>query len=308
MKGAGLVDTALEVTVVGSFSRVGYATRSRLGNWDHDFDLTGRRVLLTGGTSGVGLAAACAMARSGAHLAITGRNADRLAAAAAEVAQHGERPLTVQCDQADLPAVRDMFHAAVTGLGGLDVLVNNAGALSHTFTESPQGFESTYAVHVLAPFLLTRLALPVAHKIITVSSGGMYTQALRPDMQMSEPDYDGVVAYARAKRAQVVLNEAWARRHPDRPTFAAMHPGWADTPGVQDSLPGFRRLTRTILRTPAQGADTVVWLAATPIPSGRFWLDRTARSTVWVPGTGYSSADADRLFDVVSGQVAPALV
>ncbi len=83
-----------------------------------------------------------------------------------------------------------------------------------------------------------------------------------------------------------------------------MHPGWADTPGVQDSLPGFQRLTRPILRTPEQGADTLVWLTATEVPSGGFWLDRQERATVRLPWTRYSPQQAEALFDVVSAQVA----
>ena len=119
-------------------------------------------------------------------------------------------------------------------------------------------------------------------------------------------DYDGVRAYARAKRAQVALNEQWANRHPDGPppTFHAMHPGWADTPGVADSLPLFRRITGPFLRTPAEGADTVVWLAAAdePTTSGRFWLDRAERATVKLPWAGQDHVEAAELWEVVCRQ------
>ncbi len=295
-----MVDALLEASVVGGFSRIGYEVRSRAADWDNDTDLSGTRVLLTGGTSGLGLAAARLMSRAGASVAITGRDADRLDAAARAIAGAGEPPLTLQADSADLTAVSDMFERAVDGLGGLDVLVNNAGALTHRYMVGPQGFELTYTVHVLAPFLLTARAIPVvgvSGKVITVSSGGMYSERLEPDgVEMTRDEYDGVSAYAKAKRAQVALNEVWARRYPDGPTFAAMHPGWADTPGVQDSLPGFRRLTAPILRTPEQGADTVVWLAGHETPSGRFWLDRHPRSTVRLPWTRYPAEAADELF------------
>lgn len=309
MKPERVVDVLLEASVVGGFSRIGYAVRSRLGDWDTETDLTGRRVLLTGGTSGIGLAAAQALTAAGATVAITGRDDDRLAVAAATIAESGAAPITLRADAADLTAVADMFQRCVDALGGLDVLINNAGALTHTYTTSPQGFEQTYAVHVLAPFVLTRLAIPVIGEqgtVVTVSSGGMYTEKLEPAaIQMTATDYDGVAAYAKAKRAQVALNEAWAARYPQGPTFAAMHPGWADTPGVQDSLPGFRRLTAPVLRTPAQGADTMVWLAASQVPSGRFWLDRRQRSTVRLPWTRYSDADVATVFEQVQAQTAP---
>ena len=97
-----------------------------------------------------------------------------------------------------------------------------------------------------------------------MSSGGMYAAGLTvDDLQMTDADYRGSEQYARAKRAQVTLNEMWARRV-DRTAvvFHALHPGWADTPGVEASLPQFRRVMRPLLRTPAEGADTLVWLAA----------------------------------------------
>lgn len=304
MSAFGFVDAALEATVVGGFSRIGYEVRSRLGGWDTDIDLSGKQILVTGGTSGIGLAAASMATAAGARVAITGRDERRLERAATEIARHGTAPVTVRADCADLDDVQSMFDEAVSELGGLDVLVNNAGALDHEFQRTAQGFEQTYAVHVLAPFLLTSLAIPLLTPdgtVITVSSGGMYSERLDPEhLEMSPDEYDGVVAYARAKRAQVALNEAWAQRMPDGPTFAAMHPGWADTPGVQTSLATFRRLTRPILRTPEQGADTIVWLAGTTVPTGRFWLDRHERSTVRLPWLAVDEQDVQLTFETVA--------
>lgn len=307
MRGGGLLDTALEATVVGGFSRIGFTVRSWTQNWSTRFDLAGRRVLITGGTSGIGLAAATAMARSGARVAITGRDQQRLDAAAERIDPQ-DPPLTVRADSADLPSLLHAFDDVVGRLGGLDVLVNNAGALTHDYTLSPQGFELTYAVHVLAPFALTARAVEVMDEhgmVITTSSGGMYTQRLDVDeAEMGESHYDGVVAYARAKRAQVALTEEWGRRHPNGPAHAAMHPGWADTPGVADSLPGFRRVTRSILRTPEQGADTLVWLAAQRgVPTGGFWLDRQQRSTQYLPGRGHTREQAEQLFEAVRAKM-----
>jgi hypothetical protein len=106
----------------------------------------------------------------------------------------------------------------------------------------------------------------------------MYSTALRPDeLNVTRADlHDGVKAYARHKRAQVELTHHWNVRYGPRMVFHVMHPGWVDTEGVKTSLPGFRRLFRRILRTPAQGADTVIWLAAARPPAARegIWLDR----------------------------------
>ena len=94
----------------------------------------------------------------------------------------------------------------------------------------------------------------------------MYTTGLAlDDLQYERSVYDGSRAYARTKRALVALTEVWAERLKDSGVVVhAMHPGWADTPGVAGSLPGFHRITRRFLRTAEQGADTITWLAAAP--------------------------------------------
>jgi hypothetical protein len=104
--------------------------------------------------------------------------------------------------------------------------------------------------------------------------------------EMTPAYYDGTRQYAIAKRVQVTLNEMWAIREP-QVSFAAMHPGWADTPGVQESLPAFRLLTKPLLRSAEQGADTICWLASrgTADDSGKFWCDRAIRSIHRLPRT-----------------------
>jgi NAD(P)-dependent dehydrogenase (short-subunit alcohol dehydrogenase family) len=124
----------------------------------------------------------------------------------------------------------------------------------------------------------------------------MYTQRFDPaTLEMDATHFDGTVAYARAKRAQVVLTREWARRVPAHEVvFHALHPGWVDTPGVEAGLPGFHRLMRPLLRTPQQGADTAAWLAWTPEAlrsSGEFWHDRRRRSVHRVPWTRPAAPD-----------------
>jgi dehydrogenase/reductase SDR family member 12 len=177
----------------------------------------------------------------------------------------------------------------------LDVLVHAAGAIHERFAVNHAGIELTVAGQLVTPFLLTKLLLPALlaaapSRVITVSSGGMYTQRLDPaTLEMAPAGYRGAVAYARVKRAQVVLSREWARRiDPADVAFHAMHPGWADTPGIAAALPRFRWAARPILRTPEQGADTIVWLAtAAPerLGSGCFWHDRRPRSEYRLPRT-----------------------
>ena len=302
-----LIDSALEFSVAGSFSRIGYWTRSRLEGWEPPPGLAGRRILLTGGSSGVGLAAARMLNEAGARLVVTGRDRDKLETAVDALGEVGERPLPLVADSSDLDQVRAGFDRAVAHLGGLGVLINNAGALVDRYRTTPQGYEQTYAVHVLSSFVLTEQAVGVMGpegRVLTVSSGGMYSQSLQTDMQAGEKDFDGVRAYAKAKRAQVALTQEWARRYPEGPFFAVMHPGWADTPGVRTSLPTFRRVTGPILRTPEQGADTLVWLVSARVPSGRFWLDRRERTVLRVPGTRHSDDVAAQLWDRVAADAA----
>ena len=191
----------------------------------------------------------------------------------------------------------------------LDVLVHNAGSLTPERAVADDGTELTVASQLLGPFLLTNLLLPPLRRsgpgrVITVSSGGMYSQRFDLDqLEMGAADYDGVTAYARVKRAQLVLNHEWACRiDPASVVFQAMHPGWADTPGVRSSLPGFYRVMRPLLRSSGQGADTIVWLAAATEEThtnGDFWLDRHRRSEHKVPWTRPRDAATDqaRLWD-----------
>lgn len=302
------VDAVLEATIVGSFSRVGYGIRKRLGGWpeaDHRSDLTGKSVLVTGATSGIGLATAVRCAQLGATVRFLARDRARAEQAKTRIEQAAGSDVDVAYDLADMSdfaSLREFASRLSASNPRLDVLVHNAGALSRTFSQAPDGSELTLASHVLGPFLLTGLLLPALRvgapaRVITVSSGGMYTQRLDlAELELWPDSYDGKVAYARAKRAQVVLNHEWARRVPSTEiVFHAMHPGWADTPGVVSGLPGFHRVMRPLLRTPEQGADTVVWLASAHealTSTGSFWLDRRQRSEHRVPWTHGGDAAA----------------
>jgi dehydrogenase/reductase SDR family member 12 len=297
-----LVDRALEATVVGSFSKIGYATRRRLEHWPEPDPLPGASVIVTGATSGLGSETAVQLARRGATVTFVARNLQRAGAARDSIAALSRRDDVsfLIADMADLESVRQAATAYLEQHDTLDVLIHNAGVLSRQYERAPDGTELTVATHVLGPFLLTGLLLPALRRprverdgparVLTVSSGGMYSQRFDLDRLEAGPeDFEGVAAYARAKRAQVVLNREWACRvDPREVVFHAMHPGWADTPGVRSSLPGFFRITKPILRTPQQGVDTLTWLAQAPEAahtSGRFWLDRHPRPEHKLPWT-----------------------
>ncbi len=297
-----LTDEVLEATVVGSFSSVGPRLRSRLAGWTDPPALHGRVVLVTGATSGLGLATAVGVARLGATVRFVARS--RHGAEQARATISGSVPgADVDFLLADLSRLDEVRAAADTFASGhdrLDVLVHNAGALTRRYTATAEGTELTVATQLVGPFLLSgllldRLRAAAPSRVIQVSSGGMYTQRFDlATLEMGRDGYDGTVAYAKVKRAQLVLMHEWVRRLDTAGTvFHAMHPGWADTPGIRSGLPGFARVMEPVLRTPDEGADTAVWLAAAPeavLANGRFWLDRRPRWEHKVPWTRLDEA------------------
>lgn len=303
-----LLDTILDRTVIAGYTRAGYRIRRSLWNPNETQSMDGKVVLLTGGTSGLGLAAAEGFARLGATIWLPARSEQRGERARAQIVAQspGSDVRGGLCDLSDLKSVRRFTELLGGETGRLDVLVNNAGTLTSERTLSVDGIELTFATNVLGPFLLTNLLMPLLEKskparIINVSSGGMYTQRLHlEDLQMTHKKFDGPTAYARTKRAQVILSELWAERLRDTSVVVhAMHPGWADTPGLESSLPRFYALTKRLLRTPQEGADTIVWLSAAARParsSGGFWHDRRERPTHRVPWTKQTHQDHERLW------------
>ena len=308
----GVIDTVLETTVVGSFTKVGFEARRRLYDWQDlaSFDMTGKTVVITGGNSGLGLVTAKELAGLGADVRIVARNAERGAAAVEQIDALGAA--TAGLYVADLSSLDDVRHLAEE-IGEreprLDVLVHNAGALLAERKESVDGHEMTFATMVLGPFLLTSELVPLLRvtpggaRVLWIASGGMYTQPLDVDeLEMGPDGYSGTTAYARAKRAQVVLAEEWGKRlRDDRIAVHGMHPGWADTPGLETGLPGFRTLLGPILRSPEEGADTIVWLAAADEPgrvTGKFWLDRAPRSTTKLVPSGATSEEREKLWEL----------
>ena len=297
---SNFVSSLLDTAIVPGFSRVGFFVRSRLNHWDQvsSYNLTNKVIVITGPTSGLGKECVRILAPTGVQLVLVARNKEKCEDVIASVRDicTGPDPVCVVAEMGDLHSVGMAAREIATRFPQISALVHNAGALLNSREESPQGLEQTVASHVVGPHLLTTVLMPnlraAQGRVVTVSSGGMYSAELPMvghgrTLEMRSDNYNGTKQYAIAKRAQVTLNALWAKQELSV-QFACMHPGWADTPGVQDSIPRFRQITRPILRTVAEGADTIAWLAAvTVIPgaSGSFWSDREVRPTHKLPST-----------------------
>lgn len=284
-----------------AFTRRGWRTQHSRGLSRR---MDGRTVAISGVTAGLGLAAAKELARLGARLILIGRGSERLKAAMRAI-----RDFAGDCElmpyEAELSSLADTQRLAERLLAeqpAIDVLINNAGALFVERGETAEGHEQTLAINLLSPALLTKRLEPLLAerrgRVINVVSGGLYLQGLAlDDLDYQRGDYDGTKAYARAKRGLLALTRLWAEDE-TRIAWHAMHPGWAATPGVAKSLPAFDRRMQPFLRTPRQGADTMVWLASHPAVAAHgedstgFWFDRAQRPDALLPGTAVDTTTA----------------
>ena len=270
-----------------------------------------RHALITGATSGIGRAAAERLAAMGARVTLVARDRSKAEALVSDLqAKTGNEHLHIEI--ADLSLMSDV-HALCDRLLAagepVDMLINNAGALFNPRQVTAEGLEKSFALLLLSPYILTERLLPLllqsrSPRVVNVLSGGMYTQKIDvDDLQSKRGTYSGSVAYARAKRGLMIMTEEWAARWKEHGIVVnAMHPGWADTPGVETALPGFYRLTRRFLRSPDEGADTAVWLATSTEAgkvSGKFWLDREQHPSHLSDRTREKPAERQQLLDAL---------
>jgi dehydrogenase/reductase SDR family protein 12 len=301
-------DSILDTSIAFSFDRSGYIRHQKLFEpKDLELDCQGKRYLITGANSGLGKATATAIAHRNGIVHLLCRNKERAQQAQHEIKEKtGNEEIYIDIiDMSDLTSIRDAASSLMSA--PIHGLIHNAGILPLQRSQSPQGFESTFATNVLGPQLLTTLLQTTLEqtsgaRIIWVSSGGMYPAKLSLK-QLKEPKepFDGVQAYAQTKRAQVILNRLWA--HKSSVWTQCMHPGWADTVGVQNSLPKFQKMMKGRLRSSEEGADTILWLAiATSVyseSSGLFWFDRRAVREHFLPWTQISTEKEQNLWSTL---------
>ncbi|CBI22775.3 uncharacterized protein LOC100266259 [Vitis vinifera] len=278
-----------------AFGVHGYKNSTKTGFMEHSKNfksedmqtqIEGKNCIVTGANSGIGYATAEGLASRGANVYMVCRNKERGEAALSEIqSKTGNSNVHLEvCDLSSVSEIKSFASKFSKKDVPIHVLVNNAGLLEYNRITTSEGFELNFAVNVLGTFTMTESMLPLLEKaapdarVITVSSGGMYSVPLTNDLQFSDDKFDGVTQYARNKRVQVALTEKWAEMYKNKGIgFYAMHPGWAETSGLAKSLPGFYKLLSGNLRTIEEGADTIIWLALQPkekLVSGAFYFDR----------------------------------
>ncbi len=252
----------------------------------------GKVVLITGGTSGIGKAAATALAGMGATVVITGRNEERGKRALQEIREESGND-GVELILADLTVqdeVRRLAEELRERHNQLEVLVNNAGLVLSERTETPDGIETQLAINHLAPFLLTNLLLDLLKesapsRIVTVSSDAHRWAKIDLDDLQSRKRYRGMQVYGKTKLANIMFTYELAERLEGTGVTAnCMHPGGVNTNfGNNQGGPMnlLFRLFKPFMRSPEQGADTLIYLASSPEVegmTGKYLADRKVKA------------------------------
>ena len=258
--------------------------------------MTGKVVLITGGTGGIGRAAATGLASMGARVGITGRDRTRAEEAAAMIARDSGNP-AVDVFVADMSSQTEVHRLAGEVLATyprLDVLLNNVGGFWAHRHVTADGLEHTFALNHLAPFLLTsllldRLVASAPARIVTVSSGAQSMGTIDFDDLMGEGKYSGQRAYNQSKLANVMFTyELASRLKGTGVTATVLHPGVTSTGfGAEDKARGWGpiiALMRPFMKSPERGADTSVFLASSPGAegddiTGRYFVGRKPKSS-----------------------------
>ncbi|MDF3045259.1 MAG: short-chain dehydrogenase/reductase [Ornithinibacter sp.] len=234
--------------------------------------MTGKTVLVTGATGGIGLATAAGLAGLGARVGIVGRDAARSEAAAKQLRAVGGQVDVFIADVSSQDEVRRLADEALAAYPRLDVLVNNVGGYWATRHTTVDGLEHTFAVNHLAPFLLTNLLLDrlrasAPARVVTVSSGAQAMGTLDFGDLQGEQDYSGQRAYNQSKLANVMFTYELARRLAGSGVTAnVLHPGVVRTDFGREDSKGWMRLMlpviRPFMKNPERGAATSIYLAS----------------------------------------------
>ncbi|MGA8045975.1 MAG: SDR family oxidoreductase [Dermatophilaceae bacterium] len=275
--------------------------------------MTGKTVLVTGGTGGIGLATAAALAELGARVGIVGRDPARAQAAATQLQGEGADVDVFVADMSSQSQVRRLADQVLTAYPRLDVLVNNVGGYWATRHTTADGLERTFAVNHLAPFLLTNLLIDrlrdsAPARVVTVSSGAQAMGNIDFDDLQGERGYSGQRAYNQSKLANVMFTYELARRlEGSGVTANVLHPGVVRTNFGREDSTGWMRLMlpviRPFMKSPNRGAATSVYLASSPdveAVTGRYFANSKLKTS---SKASRGAEAAARLWEVSGGLV-----
>ncbi len=255
--------------------------------------LRGKTVMITGANQGIGLATAHMLAKRGCKLFLVCRNKQRGEEAVAQVRENSGNTDVhlLVCDVSSLSDIKKLAKDYISEDLPLHVLINNAGIMQKTPLKSVDGYEINFATNTLGSYALTRALEPILKKsapakVIFVSSGGALLEGLEVDdlegNDILSSSKFSETQYSRDKRRQIAIAEGLSREWAKSNVFAySMHPGWAETESVKTSIPDFYARFKQSLRTPAEGADTIAWLAEKDdgsLENGGYYLDRSPQS------------------------------
>ncbi len=272
-----------------NYTKIGYYARRLTWGPGPKLDFTGQTWLVTGASLGIGKAIMQAAAEAGAEVIAVARSTPRLEAARQELSPAAQARVKLESVDMSLQSTTQEFLDRLIASGTkIDVLMNNVGLLLNEMVLTPEGRETTYVTNILSHFQLTEGLIEAGAfaqnaTIVNMTSGGMYNAPLGyKKLDVTDPaKYHGKVAYAYAKRGQAALTAWWDRKLRERGIRVYVtHPGWAKTPGVKTALPIFWKIQNILLRTPLQGGDTALWLAATrpeQTTDDGVWFDRKLR-------------------------------
>ena len=286
----------LDKTIVFSFDQNGFLRHKKefIENFNTSTS-TPKKILITGGTSGIGESVGTKLSQLGHHVYVTGRNQKK----GKQFETSNKDSKFISLDMADW----NMLHEFSKATEALDDLVFNAGSMPEEYRENSQGVEFQSSSQLVGHYLL--LEWLKAHnkikpgaRIVWVSSGGMYLKKLDLEKLFKNSDYEKVDTYANVKRAQVTLVEELSKSSEWKDYFiCSMHPGWVKTEGLKEALPKFYKMMKNRLRSVEAGADTIIWalLSIHPPESGKFYFDRKVVSPYITSSYSPSSTQREEL-------------
>ncbi len=271
--------------------------------------MEGRTCVVTGANSGIGKATAAGLARQGARVVMVCRDGPRGEAAQAEIQSLTGNPSVdlLLADLSSQAAVRTLAAEITRSFESIHVLVNNAGALVNPRLETVDGLEYTFALNHLAPFLLTNLLLDLLTdsapaRVVNVTSGAHALGRVRFDDLQARRRYRALGAYNQSKLGIILFTYELARRMEGRGvTVNCVHPGGVNTNfgnSAKGAFAAMFRLFKPLMRSPAKGAETILYVATAHEMegvTGEYLVDRESRAS---SRRSYDEGLARQLWDV----------